>query len=107
MKKVKKVLQNGYKYPQNSSTLYSIDFIHLNALKFPKIVKNYYGAPPPPAGGGGGIALSIGRSRNGFKNLDIFTDDPVKTADARKRFCKQAAATWPNVKISRRAEQSF
>ena len=46
---MKKVLQNGYKYPQNSSTLlFSIDFIHLNALKFPKIVKNYYGAPPPP-----------------------------------------------------------
>ena len=45
VKKVKKVLQNGYKYPQNSSTLlFSID---LN-LKFPKIVKNYYGAPPPP-----------------------------------------------------------
>jgi len=56
VKKVKKVLQNGYKYPQNSSTLlFSINFIDLNALialKFPKIVKNYYGAPPPPGGGG-------------------------------------------------------
>ena len=46
---VKKVLQNGCKYTQDSTTLlFSIDFIHLNALKFPKIVKNYYGAPPPP-----------------------------------------------------------
>ena len=49
---LKKVLQNGYKYPQNSSTLlFSIDFIHLNALnalKFPKIVKKIYDAPPPP-----------------------------------------------------------
>ena len=45
VKKVKKVLQNGHKYPQNSSTLlFSINFIHFNA----KIVKNYYGAPPPP-----------------------------------------------------------
>ena len=100
----KKVLQNGYKYPQNSSTsFFSLLFISLsvksvkfsvlvdvgsdstslnivrqsrnrnrnrnvisikrhiinfiitlsflnalNALKFPKIIKNYYGAPPPP-----------------------------------------------------------
>ena len=36
----KKVLQNGCKYTQDSTTLlFSIDFIHLNALKFPKIVK--------------------------------------------------------------------
>ena len=64
---MKKVLQNGFvvvvepsqvtKSCKTKITLTCneittvIDFIHfnaLNALKFPKIVKNYYGAPPPP-----------------------------------------------------------
>ena len=47
--------QNGCKYTPDSTThLFSIDLLYLvyfcvlNALKFPKIVKNYYGAPPPP-----------------------------------------------------------
>ena len=42
-------LNNGNKYPQNSSTSFSIYFsINFVAISFPKIVKNYYGAPPPP-----------------------------------------------------------
>ena len=43
-----KVLQNGCKYTQDSTTLlFSINFIALS-VKNLKIVKNYYGAPPPP-----------------------------------------------------------
>ena len=47
----------------NSSTLlFSINLIHLNALKFrqSKIVKNFYGAPPPPEfGRSRGRAISV------------------------------------------------
>ena len=64
-------VKNGCKYTQDSTTLlFIIDFthfIHLNALKFPKIVKNYYGAPPPP------IALNLN-----FTTISSKTISPLR-----------------------------
>ena len=60
VKKVKKVLQNGYKYPQNSSTSFSINFIALISINLSisfialpvKFIVRCHGRS---------IALSIGR----------------------------------------------